>query len=62
MIGEFIDKMVIAEAKILLDDLSYSVGKVADYLHFSDQFFFSKFFETFSNNYDYGPRKQDGCI
>jgi AraC family transcriptional activator of pobA len=43
--GEFIDEMVIAEAKILLDDLSYSVGQVADYLHFSDQFFFSKFFK-----------------
>jgi hypothetical protein len=35
--------MVIAEAKILLDDLSYSVGQVADYLHFSDQFFFRSF-------------------
>ncbi len=43
--GEFIDEMVIAEAKILLGDLSYSVGQVADYLHFSDQFFFSKFFK-----------------
>ncbi len=43
--GEFIDDMVIAEAKILLGDLSYSVGQVADHLHFSDQFFFSKFFK-----------------
>lgn len=43
--GEFIDEMVIAEAKILLSDLSYSVGQVADHLHFSDQFFFSKFFK-----------------
>ena len=43
--GEFIDEMVIAEAKILLGDLSYSVGQVADALHFSDQFFFSKFFK-----------------
>jgi len=43
--GEFIDEMVIAESKILLGDLSYSVGQVADYLHFSDQFFFSKFFK-----------------
>lgn len=43
--GEFIDEMVIAEAKILLGDLSYSVGQVADHLHFSDQFFFSKFFK-----------------
>ena len=44
--GEFIDEMVITEAKILLGDLSYSVGQVADHLHFSDQFFFSKFFKT----------------
>lgn len=43
--GEFIDEMVITEAKILLGDLSYSVAQVADALHFSDQFFFSKFFK-----------------
>ncbi len=43
--GEFIDEMVVAEAKILLGDLSYSVAQVADHLHFSDQFFFSKFFK-----------------
>lgn len=43
--GEFIDEMVISEAKILLGDLSFSVGQVADHLHFSDQFFFSKFFK-----------------
>lgn len=43
--GEFIDEMVITEAKILLGDLSYSVGQVSDQLHFSDQFFFSKFFK-----------------
>jgi len=43
--GEFIDEMVITEAKILLGDLSYSVAQVADHLHFSDQFFFSKFFK-----------------
>ncbi|MEO6637890.1 MAG: AraC family transcriptional regulator [Ginsengibacter sp.] len=43
--GEYIDEMVIDEAKILLGDLSYSVGQVADALHFSDQFFFSKFFK-----------------
>ncbi|MEJ7736655.1 MAG: AraC family transcriptional regulator [Chitinophagaceae bacterium] len=43
--GEFIDEMVITEAKILLGDFSYSVGQIADHLHFSDQFFFSKFFK-----------------
>ncbi len=43
--GELIDEMVITEAKILLSDLFYSVAQVADKLHFSDQFFFSKFFK-----------------
>ncbi len=43
--GQFIDDMVITEAKILLNDLSQSVGNVADALNFSDQFFFSKFFK-----------------
>ncbi|MEO8415178.1 MAG: helix-turn-helix domain-containing protein [Ginsengibacter sp.] len=42
--GVFIDELVIAEVKILLGDLSYSVGHLADALHFSDQFFFSNFF------------------
>ena len=44
--GELIDEMVITEAKILLSDFSYSVAQVADHLHFSDQFFFSKFFKN----------------
>jgi AraC family transcriptional regulator, transcriptional activator of pobA len=44
--GEFIDEMVITEAKILLNDLNLSIGNVADELHFSDQFFFSKYFKN----------------
>jgi AraC family transcriptional regulator, transcriptional activator of pobA len=44
--GEFIDEMVIMEAKVLLNDISLSVANVADHLHFSDQFFFSKFFKN----------------
>jgi YesN/AraC family two-component response regulator len=43
--SELIDEMVITEAKILLDDLGQSVANVAEQLHFSDQFFFSKFFK-----------------
>lgn len=43
--GELIDEMVIMEAKILLNDPSLSIANVADHLHFSDQFFFSKFFK-----------------
>jgi YesN/AraC family two-component response regulator len=37
--------MVIAEAKILLDTSSLTVGNVATELNFSNQFFFSKFFK-----------------
>lgn len=44
--GELIDDMVIIEAKVLLNDHSLSIGNVADLLHFSDQFFFSKFFKN----------------
>jgi len=43
--GELIDEMVILEAKVLLNDFTLSIANVADYLHFSDQFFFSKFFK-----------------
>jgi YesN/AraC family two-component response regulator len=43
--GELIDDMVIIEAKVLLNDLALSVANVAEHLHFSDQFFFSKFFK-----------------
>ena len=43
--GEFIDEIVITEAKLLLLDPSLSVSKVAESLFFSDQFIFSKFFK-----------------
>jgi AraC family transcriptional activator of pobA len=43
--GEFIDEMVVTEAKLLLSDPAMSVAGVADALYFSDQFFFSKFFK-----------------
>lgn len=44
--GEIIDEMVIMEAKVLLDDPSFSIAQVADQLNFSDQFFFSKYFKS----------------
>lgn len=44
--GEFIDEMVMMEAKVLLSDLSLSVAQVAEQMFFSDQFFFSKFFKN----------------
>jgi AraC-like DNA-binding protein len=43
--GEFIDRAVIIEAKVLLRTPSYNVAQVAEELHFSDQFFFAKFFK-----------------
>jgi len=43
--GEMIDEMVVIEAKALLNDISLTIGQVADELHFSDQFFFSKYFK-----------------
>jgi AraC family transcriptional regulator, transcriptional activator of pobA len=42
---ELIDEMVIKEAKLLLNYLGHSVANVAESLHFSDQFFFSKYFK-----------------
>lgn len=44
--GEFIDEMVIMEAKVLLGNLSFSIAQIAETLFFSDQFFFSKFFKN----------------
>jgi AraC-like DNA-binding protein len=43
--GEFIDEIVMIEAKVLLNDFSKSIRQVAEELHFSDQFYFSKFFK-----------------
>jgi len=42
---DLIDAMVIIEAKVLLDNAAHSISNVAELLHFSDQFFFSKFFK-----------------
>ncbi|RFM32661.1 AraC family transcriptional regulator [Chitinophaga silvisoli] len=43
--SEVITQMVIAEAKIMLSNLSDPISKIAGELAFSDQFFFSKFFK-----------------
>lgn len=43
--GAFIDEMVILEAKVLLSNPALTIAQVSDHLHFSDQFFFSKFFK-----------------
>jgi AraC family transcriptional regulator, transcriptional activator of pobA len=44
--GEWIDEMVILEAKILLQDTALSVSNIADTLHFTDQSTFGKFFKN----------------
>jgi AraC family transcriptional activator of pobA len=43
--GEIIDEMVVAEAKALLHNSELTIGRVADELNFSDQYFFSKYFK-----------------
>jgi len=43
--GKLIDEALLAEAKLLLKDLRYSIAAVADELHFGDQASFSKFFK-----------------
>jgi AraC-type DNA-binding domain-containing proteins len=47
--GELIDEMIILEAKLLLKKHGITVAQVADELHFSDQFLFSKFFKKHTN-------------
>jgi len=43
--GEVIDSFVIQEARMLLDNASFSIAEIADELNFSDQSFFGKFFK-----------------
>lgn len=43
--GEFIDEIVILEAKVALNDPALTIAQVAAYLNFADQFVFSKFFK-----------------
>ena len=54
--GEIIDEMVVMEAKVLLNDTSLTIGQVADELHFSDQFFFSKYFKKHTGTSPFGYR------
>ena len=43
--GEIIDETVVTEAKTLLHNPELTIGRVADELNFSDQYFFSKYFK-----------------
>ncbi|WP_374950117.1 helix-turn-helix domain-containing protein [Mucilaginibacter sp.] len=44
--GEWIDRAVILEAKVLLQNKSLGVAQISDKLHFSDQSVFGKFFKS----------------
>jgi AraC family transcriptional regulator, transcriptional activator of pobA len=44
--GEWIDEIIILEAKILLQDTNLSVANITDALHFADQSTFGKFFKN----------------
>lgn len=43
--GEFIDEIVMMEAKVVLNDPALTIAQVSAYLNFPDQFSFSKFFK-----------------
>lgn len=47
--GEWIDEMVILEAKVLLQNKELTVSQVADHLNFTDQSAFGKFFKAVTN-------------
>lgn len=55
--SDFIDEMVMLEAKVLLNDPSLSISQVSDCLGFSDQFFFSNYFKKHSGKSPSGYRK-----
>lgn len=56
--GYFIDEMVVLEAKVLLKNAALSIAQVAEELHFSDQFTFSKFFKRIAGITPSEYRKQ----
>lgn len=44
--GEWIDKAVLLEAKVLLQNGSMNIAQISDYLNFSDQSIFGKYFKN----------------
>lgn len=44
--GEWIDKAVMLEAKVLLQNSKLNIAQVSEYLNFSDQSFFGKYFKN----------------
>jgi AraC family transcriptional activator of pobA len=43
--GDYIDEMVVMESKVMLKNTSLPIKQIAELLHFSDQFTFSKYFK-----------------
>lgn len=48
--GEWIDEMVLLEAKILLQNKELTIAQVADQLSFNDQSTFGKFFKNLTSH------------
>jgi AraC-like DNA-binding protein len=44
--GEWIDETIALEARVLLQNLSYTVAQVSNQLNFTDQSTFGKFFKS----------------
>ncbi|WP_285058451.1 helix-turn-helix domain-containing protein [Pedobacter ginsengisoli] len=44
--GEWIDKAVLLEAKVLLQNKHLNISEISDHLNFSDQSFFGKYFKN----------------
>jgi AraC family transcriptional regulator, transcriptional activator of pobA len=56
--GEWIDEMVLLEAKILLQNKELTIAQVADTLNFNDQSTFGKFFKNLTSQSPLDYRKQ----
>jgi len=56
--GEWIDEMVLLEAKILLQNKELTIAQVADKLNFKDQSTFGKFFKNLTSQSPLDYRKQ----
>ncbi|SFE60935.1 AraC-type DNA-binding protein [Chitinophaga sp. CF118] len=56
--GEWIDEMVLLEAKILLQNKELTIAQVADQLNFNDQSTFGKFFKNLTSHSPLDYRKQ----
>ena len=56
-VGEWIDELVILEAKALLNSSSMNIQEIADRLNFANQSFFGKYFKHYTGMSPKGYRK-----